>query len=70
MAIISAVGDRLRADPAIAVSVVAALKRFPLRMVSQAASRRNVTVVLGDNHVPAAMMCLHEQFFTAIGAGR
>ena len=53
MAIVSAVGDKLRADPAIAVRVIAALGRLPLRMVSQAASRRNVTVVLSDADVPA-----------------
>jgi len=70
VAIISAVGDRLRSDPAIAVSVIAALGRFPLRMVSQAASRRNVTVVLADDDVPAAMTRLHQEFFTVVGAGR
>jgi aspartate kinase len=67
MAIISAVGDNLRTDPSIAVDVVTTLGRFPLRMVSQAASRRNVTVVLHDDDVPAAMRGLHEEFFSAIG---
>jgi aspartate kinase len=70
MAIVSAVGDNLRADPASAVSVIAALGRLPLRMVSQAASRRNVTVVLSDNDVPAAMTRLHAAFFTAVEAVR
>jgi hypothetical protein len=37
-------------------------------MVSQAASRRNVTVVLNDADVPAAMCRLHRQFFAAAGA--
>jgi aspartate kinase len=70
MAIVSAVGDNLRADPALAVAVVAALARLPLRMVSQAASRRNVTVVLSDADVPAAMGRLHAEFFaTAEVAG-
>ena len=64
MAIVSAVGDSLRTDPASAVSVIAALGRLPLRMVSQAASRRNVTVVLSDTDVPAAMTRLHAAFFT------
>ncbi len=68
MAIVSAVGDGLRADPAIAVSVIAALGRLPLRMVSQAASRRNVTVVLNDADVPAAMHRLHTEFFVSAGA--
>jgi aspartate kinase len=68
MAIVSAVGDNLRADPALAVSVIAALGRLPLRMVSQAASRRNVTVVLNDADVPAAMSRLHAEFFAREGA--
>jgi aspartokinase len=35
----------------------------PLRLVSQAASRRNVTFVLRNADVPHAMTRLHEQFF-------
>jgi len=50
------------------VSIIAALGRLPLRMVSQAASRRNVTVVLNDCDVPAAMTRLHAEFFTGVGA--
>ena len=65
MAIVSAVGDNLRTDPSSAVSVIASLGRLPLRMVSQAASRRNVTVVLNDADVPAAMGRLHAAFFSA-----
>ena len=70
MASISAVGERLREDPAIAVAVIRTLGHFPIRMVSQAASRRNVTVVLSDEDVPAAMTRLHEELFTAVGARR
>jgi aspartate kinase len=70
MAIVSAVGDNLRADPALAVGIIAALGRLPLRMVSQAASRRNVTVVLDDADVPAAMGRLHAEFFAAVEATR
>ena len=63
MAIVSAVGDNLRTDPSMVVSVIGALGRLPLRMVSQAAGRRNVTVVLSDSDVPAAMSRLHDEFF-------
>jgi aspartate kinase len=63
MAILCAVGDRLRGDPHIAARVLGALDGFALRMVSQAASRRNVTVVLRDADVPAAMTRLHDLFF-------
>jgi aspartate kinase len=63
MAILCAVGDGLRRDPRIAARMLGALEGFPLRMVSQAASRRNVTVVLRDADAPAAMARLHDVFF-------
>jgi aspartate kinase len=66
MAIVSAVGDNLRRDPALAVRLIAALAGLQLRMVSQAASRRNLTVVLADRDVPAAMERLHQEFFVPI----
>lgn len=65
MAIVSAVGDQLRADPALSIRIVAALEGLPLRMVSQAASRRNVTVVLSDDDVESAMTRLHTHFLQA-----
>lgn len=63
MAILSAVGDGLRRDPHLAPRILGSLEDFPLRMVSQAASRRNVTVVLPDSVVGAAMAHLHRAFF-------
>jgi aspartate kinase len=63
MAIISAVGENLRSDPALFVRAVTALDRIPLRLVSQAAGRRNITFVLRDADTPRAMAKLHEQFF-------
>ena len=47
----------------IAARVVASLEGFPVRMVSQAASRRNVTIVLRDSDVGDGMEQLHEEFF-------
>jgi aspartate kinase len=63
LAILCAVGDVLRQDAHLAARVLGALDGFPLRMVSQAASRRNVTVVLRDADVPSAMNQLHDLFF-------
>jgi aspartate kinase len=63
MAIICAVGENLRADPTLFGRAVTSLERIPLRLVSQAGSRRNVTFVLRDADVPHAMMRLHETFF-------
>ena len=63
MAIVSAVGENLRSDPALFVRAVTALDRIALRLVSQAAGRRNITLVLRDADVPDAMQRLHEAFF-------
>jgi aspartate kinase len=63
MAIVCAVGENLRADPALFAKAVTALDRIPLRLVSQAASRRNITFVLLDSDVPEAMLRLHRAFF-------
>jgi aspartate kinase len=63
MAIICAVGENLRADPSLFGRAVVALDGIPLRLVSQAASRRNVTFVLRDADVPEAMTRLHTRFF-------
>ena len=63
MAIICAVGENLRVDPTLFGRAVTSLDRIPLRLVSQAASRRNITFVLRDADVPHAMMRLHATFF-------
>jgi len=63
MALLCAVGDRLRAEPAIAARVVRVLEEVPLRMISQAASRRNITVIMPQADLPHAMHRLHEEFF-------
>jgi aspartate kinase len=63
MAIISVVGENLRSDPMLFARAVTALERIPLRLVSQAAGRRNITFVLRDSDVPHAMQSLHETFF-------
>ena len=63
MALLCAVGDSLRADPRLAVRLLHALEGFTLRMVSQASSRRNLTIVLHDRDVAGAMTRLHEVGF-------
>jgi aspartate kinase len=63
MALIGVVGDNLPADPMTFARIVMALGRTPLKLVSQAASRRNVTVVLPEAYLPAAVAALHQEFF-------
>jgi aspartate kinase len=63
MSLLCAVGDRLRNEPEIAARVVALLEEVPLRMISQAAARRNITVVLRQSDLSQAMHRLHREFF-------
>jgi len=63
MALLCAVGDELRSDASIAPRVLRVLEEVPLRMVSQAASRRNITVVLRQADLTSAMRRLHQEFF-------
>jgi aspartate kinase len=63
MALVCAVGDRLRHEPAIGARVVAVLEEVPLRMISQAAARRNITVILRQADLPQAMQRLHQELF-------
>jgi aspartate kinase len=63
MALLCAVGDRLRDEPEAGARVVAILEEVPLRMISQAASRRNITVILRQEDLPRAMQRLHEELF-------
>jgi len=65
MALLAVVGDRLTTHSALAARVVGALTSFPQRMVSQAASRRNVTIVLPEASLSAAMTHLHQELFAA-----
>jgi aspartate kinase len=63
MALLCAVGDVLRDVPELSAKVIGVLEEVPLRMISQAASRRNITVVLRQSDLPHAMERLHEEFF-------
>lgn len=67
MALVCAVGERLRVDPLLSARLFAALEGIPLRMVSQAGSRRNITFVLPQAHLVEAMTRLHERFCAPLG---
>ena len=57
-------GRRVRRRPAGVFSrVVRALEGIPLRLVSQADARRNVTLVIDEDDLPRAMGQLHAEFF-------
>jgi aspartate kinase len=66
MAIICIVGENLRSDSTLFARAITALERIPLRLVSQAASRRNITFVMRDSDVAKAMNSLHDAFFATV----
>ncbi|MGE0041338.1 MAG: aspartate kinase [Vicinamibacterales bacterium] len=64
MAIVCAVGEGLQTDPTLVGRVLRAVgDDVPLRMVSQAAGRRNVTFVIREADLAHALSRLHGQFF-------
>jgi aspartokinase len=63
MAILCAVGEDIHEDSTAFARAVTALAEIPLRMVSQAASRRNITFVMRNADAPEAMRRLHDAFF-------
>ena len=69
LALVGIVGDNLQADPATFGRIVSALGPVPLKLVSQAASRRNVTVVLAESDLAGAVARLHDAFFGEATAG-
>ena len=69
MAIVCVVGDGMHDDPGLAARVLASVGDVPLRMVSQAASRRNITFVIRESDLPIALERVHDGFFTQASSG-
>src|SRR6478609_3188268 len=63
LALVAVVGDRYGTDPSAFTRVVRALEGIPLRLVSQADARRNVTLVIDEDDLSSAMGRLHAEFF-------
>jgi aspartate kinase len=70
MAILCAVGDGLQSDPAFVGRLLDAVGGIPIRMVSQAAARRNITLVIRGADLETALTRVHARFFQAAGAAR
>ena len=68
MAIVCVVGEGLMHEPRLVPRVFEALGDVPVRLLSQAASRRNITFVIPEADVPRAIGRLHDHFFQATGA--
>jgi aspartate kinase len=63
MAILCAVGEGLQRDPTFVSHLLEALGGVPIRMVSQAAARRNITLVIREADLETALARVHQRFF-------
>ena len=63
-AIVCVVGDNLRYTPGLAARVFGALQDVNVRMISQGASRLNLSFVVAGKDLPRAAGALHREFFT------
>jgi len=68
MAIVCAVGEGLQNDPTFVSRLLEALGGLPIRMVSQAAARRNITLVLRAADLETALRRIHGRFLAQVGA--
>jgi aspartate kinase len=68
MAIICAVGDGLQVDPTFVSQLLESVGGVPIRMVSQAAARRNVTLVIRASDLETALTRIHDRFFSEVTA--
>jgi aspartate kinase len=62
-AIICLVGESIRERPGVAAQVFDAMKEINVRMISQGASEINMSFVIEESDVPAAIQRLHARFF-------
>ncbi len=63
MAVVCAVGEGIASDTGVLSQLLDALGPVPVRMLSQAAGRRNVTLVLRDADLPGALNRVHAACF-------
>lgn len=63
LAIISVVGEGIGERAGIAARVFKALENVNVRMISQGASRLNLSVIIADADLEKAVKSLHEEFF-------
>lgn len=63
MAVLCAVGEGIAGDARFVGELMRALGPVPVRMLSQAAERRNITLVISDAELPTALARVHEAFF-------
>jgi aspartate kinase len=62
MAIVCAVGDGLQDDPSFVGHLLEAIGGVPIRMLSQAAARRNITLVIHESDLEDVLRRVHDRF--------
>jgi aspartate kinase len=67
-AIVCLVGDNIRHSPNVAARVFGALRDINVRMISQGASRLNISLVVTASDLPRAIASLHQEFFPQANA--
>ena len=68
-AIVCLVGDAIRYIPGVAATIFTALQAINVRMISQGSSRTNVSIVIDERDVLAAIRALHHAFFAGMDRG-
>ena len=63
-AIVCLVGDNIRQTPGVANRLFRALSKVNVRMISQGASKLNMSVVVAESDLRPAVESLHAEFFS------
>jgi aspartate kinase len=65
LAVLCVVGQGIKGDATFVGRLLQAIGHVPIRMLSQASERRNITIVIPDTDLPAVLSRVHEEFFPA-----
>lgn len=68
LAVLCVVGEGIKGDATFVSRLLQALGPVPIRMLSQASERRNITIVIPDAEMPGALTRVHAEFFGADAA--
>lgn len=65
LAVLCVVGQGIKGDATFVGRLLEAIGPVPIRMLSQASERRNITIVIPDDSLPAVLDRVHNAFFPA-----
>jgi aspartate kinase len=63
LAVLCVVGQGIQGDATFVGRLLEAMGPVPIRMLSQASQRRNITIVIPDAELPVVLASVHEEFF-------